>query len=133
PSRADEEIDLRAPDVHDQAEVLAVAAGQRAHEGHGFARQRRAADGHRRPVLDLRDDLFAGDDLVHARPSPPRRNASKGAVTSPSPPSTTIVCPITYRAAGVQRNATTAATSSGLPIRPRGVQAETIRSNVRWR
>jgi uncharacterized protein (DUF1330 family) len=39
------------------------------------------------------------------------------------PPSTTMVWPVTQRAAGEARNSTTSATSSGVPSRPKGMPA----------
>src|SRR5579883_1647054 len=126
---ADQQIDLGAADVDDEPQIAPVAPRERPDQRHRLARQRRAPDGDRGAVWDLRDHLVGADDLVHARTSPRRRNNSNGADTSPKPPSTTIVCPRMYRAPGLQRNATASATSCGCPMRPAGANVETRRSN----
>src|SRR5215203_4714369 len=48
------------------------------------------------------------------------------------PPSTTRHCPVRYDAPGVARNATTAATSSGVPERPTGVRRPCSASSEDW-
>ena len=53
------------------------------------------------------------------------RPESKAGAAYTIPPSTTRHCPVMYEAAGMQRNAATAATSSGFPILFIGVRART--------
>jgi len=59
-----------------------------------------------------------------------RRFASLWPQSSPrvQPPSTGIVTPVTNDAAGDARNATTAANSSGVPMRPSGIRSTIVRS-----
>jgi len=65
--------------------------------------------------------------LVHSAENVSEAVQSRSSAIEP-PPSTIRHCPVTYDAPGLHRNATAVATSSGVPLRPTGVDVAPARA-----